>query len=123
MENSSPPAHSCNTRCIRKQNRNWQAASLTGESRGDGTLVTLTFEVVAVKASTLTLSEWFSLTVRVSASVQRLKTGKVVVPPQTQGTGVVLESQKIDDTGSGTFGWSKGNSNGVVEVGDKSRSQ
>ena len=33
------------------------AASLAGESDGDGTLTTFTFEVVAVKASTLTLSD------------------------------------------------------------------
>ena len=33
------------------------AASLAGESSGGGTLVTLTFEVIAVKASTLTLSD------------------------------------------------------------------
>ena len=33
------------------------AASLAGESNGNGTLATLTFEVVAVKASTLTLSD------------------------------------------------------------------
>ena len=33
------------------------AASLAGESSGGGTLATLTFEVVSVKASTLTLSE------------------------------------------------------------------
>ena len=32
------------------------AASLAGEANGDGTLATLTFEVIAVKASTLTLS-------------------------------------------------------------------
>ncbi len=33
------------------------AASFAGESNGDGTLATLTFEVIAVKASTLTLSD------------------------------------------------------------------
>ena len=33
------------------------AASLAGESNGDGTVATLTFEVVAVKASTLMLSD------------------------------------------------------------------
>ncbi len=33
------------------------AASLAGESSGDGTLATLTFEVIAVKASTLTLTD------------------------------------------------------------------
>ena len=33
------------------------AVSLAGESDGDGTLATLTFEVIAVKASTLTLSD------------------------------------------------------------------
>ena len=35
---------------------NLKAASLAGEANGDGTLATLTFEVIAVKASTLTLS-------------------------------------------------------------------
>ena len=33
------------------------ATTLVGESNGDGTLATVTFEVVAVKASTLTLTE------------------------------------------------------------------
>ena len=33
------------------------AVSLAGESKGNGTLATLTFEVIAVKASTLTLSD------------------------------------------------------------------
>ena len=33
------------------------ATSLSGESRGDGTLATLTFEVIAAKASTLMISE------------------------------------------------------------------
>ena len=33
------------------------AASLTGASNGDGTLATLTFEGIAGKASTLTLSD------------------------------------------------------------------
>ena len=33
------------------------AASLAGESNSDGTLATLTFEVIAVKASTLTLTD------------------------------------------------------------------
>ena len=33
------------------------AASLAGESNGDGTLATLTFEIIAVKASTLMLSD------------------------------------------------------------------
>ena len=35
----------------------FNAASLAGESSGDGTLATLTFEVVSVKASTLALSD------------------------------------------------------------------
>ena len=37
------------------------AASLSGESDGDGTLATITFEVIAVKASTVTLSDVDSL--------------------------------------------------------------
>ena len=35
----------------------FSATSLAGETKGDGTLATLTFEVVSAKASTLTLSE------------------------------------------------------------------
>ena len=102
------------------------AASLAGESSGDGTLATITFEVIAVKASTLTLSD---VALSDSAGVgfdAAVENGEVVVPPQAPGTGaqdinIVLESQKIDDAGSGSFGWSKGNSNGVVEVGEQIR--
>ena len=41
---------------------------------------------------------------------------RISTPPSPE---IVFESQKIDDTGSGAFGWSKGNSNGVVEVGEQ----
>ena len=95
------------------------ATSLSGESIGDGTLATVTFEVVAVKASSVTLAD-VVLSDSTGAGLRpEVENGEVVVPPQAQGTSVVLESQKIDDTGSGTFGWSKGNSNGVVEVGEQ----
>ena len=97
------------------------ATSLSGESRGDGTLATVTFEVIAVKASTLTLS---GVVLSDSAGVglrPEVENGEVVPPSQAQGTSIVLESQKIDDTGSGTFGWSKGNSNGVAEIGEQIR--
>ena len=61
------------------------ATSLAGESRGDGTLATLTFEVIAVKASTLLLSE---VVLSDSAGVAfrpRVEDGEVVQPPQLTG--------------------------------------
>ena len=61
------------------------ATSLAGESHGDGTLATLTFEVVAVKVSTLTLSDVI-LSDRAGAGSQpQVENGEVVEPPQVIG--------------------------------------
>ena len=95
------------------------ATSLSGESRGGGTLATVTFEVVAVKASSVSLAD-VVLSDSAGAGLRpEVENGEVVVLSQAQGTSLVLESQKIDDVGDGIFGWSKGNSNGVVEVGEQ----
>ena len=61
------------------------ATSLAGESNGDGTLATLTFEVVAVKASTLILSEVILSDSTGEVSWPRVKSGRVVEPPQVVG--------------------------------------
>ena len=52
-----PPAHSLSHAAVSGNKVSLAATSLSGESNGDGTLATLTFEVVMVKASTLTLSD------------------------------------------------------------------
>lgn len=68
------------------------AASLAGESDGDGTLATLTFEVIAVKASTLTLSD-----VLLTNSAGETLVPKVENAEITESTGL-----KGDVNGDGT---------------------
>ena len=68
------------------------AASLAGESNGDGTLATLTFEVVAVKASALTLSD-----VLLSSSAGETFIPKIENVERTEPTGL-----KEDVNGDGT---------------------
>ena len=69
------------------------ATSLAGESHGDGTLATLTFEVVAVKVSTLTLSDVVLSDSAGAGSRPQVENGEVVEPPQVtsdvNGDGVV----------------------------------
>ena len=61
------------------------ATSLAGESNGDGTLAILTFEVVAVKTSTLTLSEVLLTDGDSQSSHPRVEATEVTVtvPPST----------------------------------------
>ena len=61
------------------------ATSPDGESHGDGTLATLTFEVVAVKASTLTLSDVVLFDSAGAGSRPQVENGEVVEPPQVTG--------------------------------------
>ncbi|MCG9134422.1 leucine-rich repeat domain-containing protein [Candidatus Poribacteria bacterium] len=68
------------------------AASLAGESNGDGTLATLTFEVIAVKASTLTLSDVLLTNSAGETFVPRIENGEI-----TESTGL-----KEDVNGDGT---------------------
>ena len=62
------------------------AASLAGETNGDGTLATLTFEVIAVKASVLTLSD-----VLLTNSA-----GEAIVP-QTENTQITAHNKLKED--------------------------
>ena len=61
------------------------ATSPDGESHGDGTLATLTFEVIAVKASTLTLSDVVLFDSAGAGSRPQVENGEVVEPPQVTG--------------------------------------
>ena len=68
---------------FRKNSVTLRSASLTGESQGDGTLATLTFEVLAVKASRLTLT---------NVILSNRKGDKDVLPPSNLKTGAVKDS-------------------------------
>ena len=61
------------------------ATALSGESNGDGTLATLTFEVIAVKGSTLTLSDVVLSDSGGAGSRPQVENGEVVEPPQVTG--------------------------------------
>ena len=69
------------------------AVSLAGESNGDGTLATITFEVIAVKASTLKLSDVLLSDSSETASTPQMEDGQIVEQPQliedVNGDGVV----------------------------------
>ena len=69
------------------------AVSLAGESDGDGTLSTITFEVIAVKASTLKLSDVLLSDSSETASTPQMEDGQIVEPPKLKedvnGDGVV----------------------------------
>ena len=56
------------------------AASLAGESNGDGPLATLTFEVIAAKASTLTLSDVLLTNSAGETFVPRIENGEITEP-------------------------------------------
>jgi hypothetical protein len=68
------------------------AASLAGESNGDGTLATLTFEVIAVKASNVTLSDVLLTDSAGETFVPRIENAEI-----TESTGL-----KEDVNGDGT---------------------
>ena len=58
------------------------ATSLSGESNGDGTLATVTFEVVAVKDSTLTLANVLLTDSAGVSSRPKVEATQITVPPQ-----------------------------------------
>ena len=61
------------------------AASLAGESNGDGTLATITFEVIAVKGSTLTLSDVLLTNSAGEAFVPRVENAEITESIQSKG--------------------------------------
>ena len=69
------------------------ASSLAGETDGDGTLATITFEVVAVKNSTVRLSDVLLTDSEGGISVPQTESAEITIPPQlpedVNGDGVV----------------------------------
>ena len=61
------------------------AASVAGESSGDGTLATLTFEVVSVKTSTLALSDVLLTDSAGDASVPNIENAEITEPTGLKG--------------------------------------
>ena len=93
------------------------ATSLAGASNGDGTLAALTFEVIAAKASTLRLSDVLLTDGAGGSSRPQVESTQITETPLDLPK-IVFESQTVDDSGP-LVGWSDGNSNGVVEVGER----
>ena len=79
------------------------ATSLAGASNGDGTLATLTFEIVAVKASTLTLSDVLLTDNAGGSSRPHVETTQITESGPSSGTiGVTLPSDLISEVAFGT---------------------
>ena len=100
------------------------ATALTGESSGAGTLATLTFEVVAVKASTLTLSNVLLVNNTGESSRPKVEDGQITVPSlnaDVNGDGSVdLQDLATVQSHLGETGQNKAdvNGDGVVDVVD-----
>ena len=63
----------------------FNAASLAGESNGDGTLAILTFEIIAVKTSTLTLSDALLSNKAGESSHPQVESAQITEPTQLKG--------------------------------------
>lgn len=101
------------------------AASLAGESSGNGTLTTLTFEVIAVKASTLTLSDVLLTNSAGETFVPQVENAEITEPTglkgDVNGDGVVniadlvLVASNLGETGRNT---ADVNGDGQVNIAD-----
>ena len=101
------------------------ATSLAGENHGDGTLATITFEVIAVKRSTVRLSEVLLSDSQGVGSQPYVEDGKIMEPLQTRvdvnRDGVVNIQDLVFVAGAfGQTGPNKAdiNADGVVNVQD-----
>ena len=101
------------------------ATALAGVSNGDGTLATLTFEVMAVKASTLTLSEPLFADDQGNTFLPRVEGGEITEPPKLKGDvngdgvvniqDLVLVASSFGETGENSADI---NADGVVNIAD-----
>ena len=101
------------------------AASLAVESNGDGTLATLTFEVIAVKASTLTLSDVLLSNNAGESSVPQIENAQITEPTglkgDVNGDGIVniqdlvLVAGRLGQSGTNT---ADVNGDGLVNIQD-----
>ena len=101
------------------------AASLEGESDGDGTLATLTFEVIAAKASTLTLSDVLLTDSEGTGYVPNLENAQItktqLIKGDVNGDGIVdirdlvLVASNLGKTGQNA---ADVNTDGIVDIRD-----
>ncbi len=101
------------------------AASLAGESNGDGILATLTFEVVAVKASTLTLSDVLLTNRAGETFVPQVENAEITEPIKLKGdingdgtvniADLVLVASNLGETGQNA---ADVNGDGQVNIAD-----
>ena len=101
------------------------AASLTGESDGDGTLATLTFEVIAAKASTLTLSDVLLSNSTGETFAPQIENAEITEPTRLKGDvngdgqvnigDLVLVASNLGKTGQNT---ADVNGDGQVNIAD-----
>ena len=101
------------------------AASLAGESKGDGTLATLTFEVIAGQASILTLSDVLLSNSIGETFVPQIENAEITEPTKLKGdvngdgqvniADLVLVASNLGKTGQNT---ADVNSDGVVNIAD-----
>ena len=101
------------------------AASLAGESNGDGTLATLIFEIIAVKASTLILSDVLLTNSAGEAFVPQLENAEITEPTglkeDVNGDGIVniqdlvLVASNLSQTGQNA---ADVNGDGIVNIQD-----
>ncbi len=101
------------------------AASLAGESSGDGTLATLTFEVIVVKSSTLTLSDVLLSNSAGERSVPQVENANITEPTglkeDVNGDGIVniqdlvLVASNLSKTGENP---ADVNGDGIVNIQD-----
>ena len=101
------------------------ATALAGVSNGDGTLATITFEVMAVKPSTLTLSEPLFADDQGNTFLPRVEGGEITEPPELKGDvnadgvvniqDLVLVASSFGETGENS---AEINADGVVNIAD-----
>lgn len=101
------------------------AASLAGESNGDGTLATLTFEIIAVKASALMLTDVLLTNSAGEAFVPTLKNAEITETQQFKGDvngdgivniqDLVLFASNLGQTGTNA---ADVNGDGIVNIQD-----
>ena len=101
------------------------AASLAGESKGDGTLATLTFEVIAVKEHALKLSDVLLTDSAGETSVPQIENAQTTDTPQIKGdvngdgtvniADLVLVASNLGKTGQNT---ADVNGDGQVNIAD-----
>ena len=103
----------------------FNAASLSGESNGDGTLVTFTFEVISVKDSTLTLSDVLLTDTDGIAYAPSVENAEITELPQLKedvsGDGIVnIQDLVLVASNLGQAGQNRAdvNGDGVVDIRD-----